>query len=96
MVFPGNGFRNQDGDEGFSGDGRCVPIVQDKAEGAFQQRTPDEVFGLGGIHFDLAVQARPPRIGPFGIVLFPGGVQAAQDGPDVTVVRPHEGGLQLP
>ena len=95
MVFPGHRLRDHDRDIGCAGDGRRVPVIEYEAQRILEESLVDQVFGVGGVQFDLAVQAGLPGLRQFGIVLRPGAVDPVQDGPQVAVVGLDEGCLKL-
>ena len=95
MVQVRHVLRDHDGDVGLARDGRGVRVVEHEADVLFQETQLDDVLQVGGVHLDLGVQAGAPVRCIFRIIPLPRLVQLAEDGFDVTVVRLHQGGVQL-
>ena len=63
MIFPRDGLGNHDGDIGLARHGRGIPVVEDEIQVSLEEGLLDDVLRLGGVQFDLAVQAGLPGVG---------------------------------
>ena len=95
MVHVGDILGDEGGNEGLSGNGRCVRIFFHEAYVAVYETDIHQAVHLGGVQFNLTVQAAAPVGGVVRVVYGEVLADFPENGADVAVIRLYIGGVQL-